>query len=119
MRTRLVLGIALLAAAGGAAAQGALRHDPFRAPPPPAPVPVAAAEPSAPPPPAPVAVWRATLRAVLVDGERSLANVDGILVRLGREVDGFRLVEVSEGRAVFVRDGRRFTLSMHGEGERP
>lgn len=110
MNARFIVVFALLACARFAAAEPVLRHDPFRTPAP-APAPVAAAaEPAAPPR---VLAWHATLRAVLVDGERSLANVDGVMVPLGKEVDGFRLVEVADGRAVFVRDGQRFTLTTH------
>jgi hypothetical protein len=111
--------LAVLTAAPAAAAGLALRHDPFRPaavrvqPPPPAAVPAAES-----PVAMGAAVWHAQLRAVLVDGARSLANVDGVMVPLGGEVDGFRLVGVDEGRAVFVRDGRRFELTLDGGGGR-
>lgn len=114
----LAVGLGCSLALPALAAEVALRHDPFRpvavrTPPP-------AAAPSALPPAAPaVAVWRAQLRAVLVDGERSLANVDGVVVRVGGEVDGFRLMQVSEGRALFLRNGQHFELTMDSTGERP
>lgn len=56
--------------------------------------------------------WRPELRAVLVAGDRSMADVGGIIVKLGGEVDGFRLVEVRDRKAVFVKSGTRLTLSI-------
>jgi hypothetical protein len=56
--------------------------------------------------------WRPELRAVLVAGDRSMADVGGIIVKLGGEVDGFRLLEVRDRKAVFVKNGTRLTLSI-------
>lgn len=50
------------------------------------------------------------LNATLVGSKSGLANVAGRIIRPGEEVDGFRLVEVYEDRAVFVRHGRRITV---------
>ena len=41
-----------------------------------------------------------------------MVNVDGVILEIGEEIDGFRLVEVREYEAVFVRDGARRTLIM-------
>ena len=41
----------------------------------------------------------------MVAGSASMANVDGRLVAIGEEVEGHRLVEVTDRRAVFERDG--------------
>jgi hypothetical protein len=56
--------------------------------------------------------WRPELRAVLLAGDRSMADVGGIIVKLGGEVDGFRLLEVRDRKAVFVKNGARLTLSI-------
>lgn len=56
--------------------------------------------------------WRPELRAVLVAGDRSMADVGGIIVKLGGEVDGFRLLEVRDRKAVFLKNGTRLTLSI-------
>jgi len=56
--------------------------------------------------------WRPELRAVLVAGDRSMADVGGIIVKLGGKVDGFRLLEVRDREAVFVKNGTRLTLSI-------
>lgn len=56
--------------------------------------------------------WERELRATSVSAARSMINVDGVILVVGEELDGFRLVEVREGLAVFERDGTRRTLAM-------
>ena len=51
-----------------------------------------------------------TLTATLVGAQNKLANVDGRVIRQGEEIDGFRLIEVHEDHAVFVRAGNRMTV---------
>ncbi len=58
--------------------------------------------------------WNPELRAVIVAGRNSLANVDGALVRIGGEIDGYRLTEVREREAVFVKGKKRHTLALRG-----
>lgn len=53
-----------------------------------------------------------SLRAVLVNGSASFANVDGKLVRLGEALDDWRLIEVGSHDAVFLRAGQRLALKM-------
>lgn len=65
------------------------------------------AAPAVPPPP-----WEPELRAVMLAGRASVANVAGQLVGIGEEVDGHRLLEVTERRAVFEKDGTLFELVM-------
>jgi len=50
------------------------------------------------------------LVATLVGSKEKLANVDGRVIRQGEEVDGFRLVEIHEDHAVFLRAGNRTTV---------
>lgn len=57
------------------------------------------------------------LRATLAAGPESLANVNGHIVRVGAEVDGFRLVSVTEGAAVFVKAGTRYEFAIHAAAE--
>lgn len=59
--------------------------------------------------------WKPQLRAVVVAGKGSMVNVDGTIVLLGGEVDGFRLVGVEERKAVFTKDGARIEVSIGGE----
>lgn len=56
--------------------------------------------------------WTPWLRATLVAGERSMANLGGVLLGLGEETHGYRLVEVNEWRAVFLKDGERIVLDV-------
>ncbi len=57
------------------------------------------------------------LRATLVAGDASLANLAGSILRVGDEFEGYRLAEVRRGEAVFVRNGERVTLRVDGPGE--
>lgn len=50
------------------------------------------------------------LRGVLVAGEDSMANIGGVIVPVGGEIDGYRLISVSEREAVLERDGVRTLL---------
>ena len=56
--------------------------------------------------------WSPELRGTLVSPWGPMVNVDGVILEIGEEIDGFRLVEVREYEAVFVRDGARRTLIM-------
>lgn len=94
----------------------ALRHDPFaqpapaRPPTPVAPVaPAAAVEPE--PPPVP---WQPKLSAVIAGktGVDAMALVDGLVVEIGQEVAGHRLVRVGERSATFVRLGVSVEINL-------
>ena len=47
------------------------------------------------------------LRATVVAGSRSQANIGGVIIGLGEDVDGYRLTEVHARRVVLERDGTR------------
>ncbi len=51
-----------------------------------------------------------TLTATLVGVKNKLANIDGRVIRQGEEIDGYRLVEVHEDHAVFIRAGNKLTV---------
>jgi len=55
------------------------------------------------------------LRATLVAPEHAMADVNGVILTVGEEVDGFRLVEVGERRAVLEREGTRVVVSLGDE----
>lgn len=57
-------------------------------------------------PPVRVPVVRATLEA----GKHSLANVNGKLIAIGEEFEGYRLIRVGAGDATFVRNGEEVTV---------
>ena len=52
------------------------------------------------------------LHAVLVAGSNSIANVDGVMIRVGDSVQGYRLVAVEDRSAVFEKNNTRFTLQI-------
>jgi len=45
------------------------------------------------------------LRATMVAGERSQANIGGVVIGLGEEVNGYQLIEVHPLHVVLDRDG--------------
>src|SRR6266704_4576802 len=55
---------------------------------------------------------RLKLQAVMVAGPKSIANVDGTMVRIGDQIYGYRLVEVHERGAVFEKNKARFAVSI-------
>lgn len=52
------------------------------------------------------------LRATLVAGRHSSANIGGTILRLGQELGGYRLTAVQEGTAVLVRAGIPYVLEI-------
>ncbi len=52
------------------------------------------------------------LRATLVAGENSTANINGKFIRIGETINGYKLVFVAEGKAVFQKDGSPVTLAV-------
>lgn len=121
LRSRLLVymaaGLACTPGFGWAQAD-ALKHDPFARP----------AFLKAMPPPAaqsrdnagvgkgalPEPVWKPELAAVVVAGPKSMVSIDGTIVRIGEEINGYRLVEVHEQTAVFVKNRKRVILWLRG-----
>lgn len=109
--TTLVTALALLLSGApyrALAADAAPRHDPFARP-------KLAAETPAIPAAAPTAEWRPQLSAIVAAGARSMVQVDSTVVELGEEIDGFRLVSVTEKKAVFAKGRRRVELTIGSE----
>ena len=52
------------------------------------------------------------LKATLISGRRSFANLNGEILAPGEEFRGYRLLRVSEGQAVLSRDGETLTLRV-------
>lgn len=55
------------------------------------------------------------LNATLVSQDGRLANVAGRIIRPGDEVDGYRLLEVFEDRAIFVKGTKKTTVYVKPE----
>ncbi|MBK7616680.1 MAG: hypothetical protein IPJ08_20325 [Burkholderiales bacterium] len=83
-----------------------LRHDPFLRPGSAAAAPALAAGADT------DAAWRPQLRAVVVAGPKSSALVDGQVLELGDELDGYRLIQVLPDKAILRKKGRRVELSV-------
>ena len=112
----LAVALSFTAIALPAIGQGrALQHDPFVRPavglvPGNAPSAVTAGRGKA----APEGKPKLNLQAVLVAGSHSIANVDGVMVRVGESINGYRLLEVEHRSAVFEKNGAKFTLGIGG-----
>ncbi|TQK05554.1 hypothetical protein [Herbaspirillum sp. SJZ107] len=91
------------------AAAPALRtlRDPFvrPAPPPPAPAAALPAEPAPEPPPL-------HLRAVILNGARSVANIDGDIVGAGDQARDYTVVRIDAHGVLVTRAGKRQLLTM-------
>ncbi|CAN5168181.1 hypothetical protein BH24PSE2_BH24PSE2_14610 [soil metagenome] len=53
-----------------------------------------------------------SLRATMAAGAHSLANVDGEILKLGDVVEGYRLIAVGEGTAVFAKQGVHYSIEI-------
>ena len=56
--------------------------------------------------------WSVELRGTMQSARLPMVNLDGEVIALGEQVDGFRLVEVGERSAVFIKGSKRYVLSM-------
>ncbi len=54
--------------------------------------------------------WPHVLQATLQAGSRSLANVNGRLLSIGEEYEGYQLIRVGEGAATFSKEGATITV---------
>ena len=68
--------------------------------------------------PTAAATRRLKLQAVMVAGPKSIANVNGTMVRIGDQIYGYRLVEVHERGAVFEKNKARFVVSIRRDAAR-
>lgn len=77
-------------------------------------------KPKPPPPPAPVVKPKLPpeqieldLTATMVSQTSPMVVVDGELLGLGDRIEGFRLIAVMEGKAVFLRNGRKYSFDIN------
>ena len=52
------------------------------------------------------------LRAVVVSNTVPMVNLDGEIIKVGEDIDGFKLLSVKEGEAVFEWQGKPYTLTL-------
>jgi hypothetical protein len=99
----------LSCSAGAADSQHAARRDPFVRPAPAVPAPSAPAVVEAPPPPpAPL-----HLRSLILNGARSLANIDGDVVAAGERARDYQVVRIDARGVLVTRAGKQELLSMN------
>lgn len=58
------------------------------------------------------APWTPVLTSIMLAGKRSLITLDGVIMKIGEEKDGYRLVQVKDHEATFVKGKKRVTLIM-------
>lgn len=56
--------------------------------------------------------WKPELKAIIQGGGNAWVNVEGRILQVGQDMDGFRLVAVEERRAFFLKDEVRYTLDL-------
>ena len=52
------------------------------------------------------------LRAAMFAGKNSLVNIGGNIVRIGEEINGYRLMSVLEDKVIFSKNNSLFTISL-------
>ena len=57
------------------------------------------------------------LRGTMVAGQQSLANISGVVVSLGEEINGYKLVDVQQREVVLQRHDDRRVLTVDQETE--
>jgi hypothetical protein len=53
------------------------------------------------------------LRATLVAGDTALVNINGRILSIGEEYEGYRVLSIGEGRAVLSNSGERLVLDVY------
>jgi hypothetical protein len=107
---RLFFLLAAVSVCAQASADVLLKHDPFARPLLPVALPNnpatanAEAEVEAP--------WNPQLIAVMVSGKNSLVNLDGMILKIGEEKDGYRFVQAKDHEVVFKKGNKRIVLNM-------
>lgn len=56
--------------------------------------------------------WPPRLSAVMAAGRESMVMIDSRRLRLGDEIDGYRLRQVRPRQAVFLKEGRRYVVDI-------
>ena len=53
------------------------------------------------------------LRAVLVAGSKSVVDLGGVILQIGERANGYRLLSVEEGQAIFSKNGKTIIFSLY------
>jgi hypothetical protein len=68
-------------------------------------------------PPGQVDAVPLVLRGTMVAGQQSLANISGVIVFLGEEINGYTLVAIRQREVVLIKDDKRRILSVDAKSE--
>lgn len=63
----------------------------------------------------PAASWTPHLISTLRAGDHSMANVGGEIIAVGEEINGYKLIKVSERAVVFINQGQTTRLTLDGK----
>lgn len=53
------------------------------------------------------------LRAVLVAGSKSVVDFGGVILQIGESINGYSLLSVEEGKAIFSRNDKKIVFSLY------
>lgn len=59
------------------------------------------------------------LRATLLNGDWAMANINGTMIEKGGEIEGFRLLTVSEDKVLLKKEGIEVILIMQSSNNLP
>lgn len=59
--------------------------------------------------------WIPQLKATLLAGRNSMANVDGKVIKLGETINGYKLIKVGERSAVLVKNKQHKQITIDDE----
>ena len=62
--------------------------------------------------------WQPELRATMRSSTGAMVNIDGDIIAIGEEINGFRLLEVQERSAIFGKNGEKYPVSLDDVRER-
>lgn len=62
-------------------------------------------------------IWFPELRATMRGNQGAMANINGDIIKIGEKIDGFKLVELYERDAFFIKDGMKYHVSMDQEAD--
>jgi hypothetical protein len=60
-----------------------------------------------------------SLLAVMIAGQKSMVNLNGTIIGIGEEKDGFRLIKVEDHKAIFEKSKKRIVLEMEMPSLKP
>jgi hypothetical protein len=61
-------------------------------------------------------LWSPELRGTMRSASGAMADIDGQIISVGEEVEGYRLVDVRERSAIFVKYGKEYVITMDEPG---